>query len=87
MCFLLAFPFSLFPNISFLLPIASTQASLVAREYLEEAAVVFIVEVVFVIVVSLTASRTGGPVREAQRWLPPCHQQRPNAIPFSVICR
>ena len=55
---------------------------MVAREYLEEAAVVFIVEVVFIIVViSLTSSRTGGPVREAQRWLPPCQAER-----YTVFC-
>ena len=44
--------------------------------------VLFIVEVVIVIIViSLTSSRTGRPVRKAQRWLPPCHQQRPNTKP------
>ena len=49
---------------------------------------VFIVVVVFVIVViSLTSRRTGRPVREAQRWLPTCHQQRPNTIPLFAVCR
>ena len=53
--------------------------SVIISVFIIVAIYIFIIIVIFII--CLTTSRTGGPVRKAQRWLPPCHQQRPNAKP------
>ena len=54
-------------------------------KYIQNIIIIYIVIVVIIyiviVIIHLTTSRTGGPVRKAQRWLPPCHQQRPNAKP------